>query len=366
MSTRNTGQRRGQAGVAAALIGLLLLTLLASHAGAKPYVPRNGQLYHGVSDTGAARDFNHFRKQVKEHPAVLQEFFHWDVSLTGSKATNRWRRTDTLGVVSMSTKLPANGRPDISPQAIAKGRGDHYLLRLNEITGNLRQPTYMRLMPEMNGHWNPYSAFNANGTRRGSRYTDRRLQAGLAAGGPDRPGRQPRSSEPQAAAQPPAADLPGQVQPRADLRPPPRAADAGTAKDCLHVGTADVRLAQHLAATSPRITGRVAASSTGSGPTSSRKFQTAFDDLQAFYRRYDDHPFVIGEYSPWDDDPNGAFTRRLLDWSESHGRVRMLIYYRSVTADNEFYISHYPAARGVLRRHLGKGRWDSFAPHTRD
>ena len=139
-------------------------------------------MYHGVSDTGHARDFKSFQRQVKAHPAVLQEFFHWDVSLTGSKATNRWRKTNTLGVVSMSTKLPANGRPDISPEAIAKGRGDHYLLRLNEITGNLARPTYMRLMPEMNGHWNPYAAFNANGSRRGNALHDRAISSGPGGG----------------------------------------------------------------------------------------------------------------------------------------------------------------------------------------
>ena len=43
---------------------------------------------------------------------------------------------------------------------------------------------------------------------------------------------------------------------------------------------------------------------------------------------------MIGEYSPWDGDPGGRFTDRLLDWAESHRRVRMLIYYRSVTANN--------------------------------
>lgn len=366
MSTRSTAERRGQAaGVAAALIGLASLTLLAAHAGAKPYVPRNGQLYHGVSDTGEVRDFNHFRNQVKEHPAVLQEFFHWDVSLTASKATKRWDRTDTLGVVSMSTKLPANGRPDISPQAIAKGRGDHYLLRLNEITGNLGQPTYMRLMPEMNGHWNPYSAFNADGTRRGRRYTTgdfkrawRRVVLIVQGGSRDRVNRKLRRNH-----LPRIYRAKSNHAPIYDHRDVPRMLERPK--------IAFMWVPQTFG--SPNIPGNQPQDYWPGGRFVDwvgadifSKFQTAFDDLQAFYRRYDDHPFVIGEYSPWDGDPNGAFTRRLLDWSESHGRVRMLIYYRSVTADNEFYISHYPAARGVLRRHLGKGRWDPFAPHTRD
>ena len=351
--------------MAAALVGLLSLTLLASDTGAKPYAPRHGQLYHGVSDTGAARDFNHFRSQVKEHPAVLQEFFHWDVSLTGSKATNRWRRTDTLGVVSMSTKLPANGRPDISPQAIAKGRGDHYLLRLNEITGNLGQPTYMRLMPEMNGHWNPYSAFNANGTRRGGRYTTgdfkrawRRVVLIVQGGSRDRVNRKLQRNH-----LPRIFRAKSNHAPIYDHRDVPRKLEQPR---IAFMWVPQTFGSPNIAGNQPQDYWPGGRFVDWVGADIFSKFQTAFDDLQAFYRRYDDHPFVIGEYSPWDADPNGAFTRRLLDWSEGHGRVRMLIYYRSVTADNEFYISHYPAARSVLRRHLGKGRWDPFAPHTRD
>jgi len=46
--------------------------------------------------------------------------------------------------------------------------------------------------------------------------------------------------------------------------------------------------------------------------------------------------------------------------------VRMLVYYRSVTANNPYYISHYPAARSELRHHLNKTKWDQYAPGTRD
>lgn len=348
----------------AALAALVALSALVAPAEGKPYVPRNGKMYHGVSDTGAVRDFNSFRRQVKAHPAVLQEFFHWDVSLTGSKATNRWRKTNTLGVVSMSTKLPANGRPDISPEAIAKGRGDHYLLRLNEITGNLSRPTYMRLMPEMNGYWNPYAAFNADGSRRGKRYTTgdfkrawRRTVLIVQGGSRERVNRKLRRNH-----------LPRILRARSNRDPVYDNRDVPRMLERPKI--AFMWVPQTFG--SPNVPGNQpqdywpgARFVDWVGADIFSKFQTAFDDLQAFYRRYDDKPFVIGEYSPWDADPGGAFTRRLLDWSEKHRRVRMLIYYRSVTADNEFSINRYPGARSVLRRHLNKARWDSYAPHAR-
>lgn len=365
MSARSTAERRSRAaGVATALIGLLALCMLAAPATGKPYVPRNGQLYHGVSDTGHAKDFRSFRGQVKAHPAVLQEFFHWDVSLTGSKATNRWRKTNTLGVVSMSTKLPANGRPDISPQAIAKGRGDHYLLRLNEITGNLNRPTYMRLMPEMNGHWNPYSAFNANGSRRGSRYETsdfkrawRRTVLIVQGGSRSRVNKKlQRNHLPRIFR---AHSNHAHVYQQQDV---PRMLE--------HPKIAFMWVPQTFG--SPNVPGNQPQDYWPGdrfvdwvGADIFSKFQTAFDDLQAFYRRYDNNPFVIGEYSPWDGDPGGGFTRKLLTWAEHHGRVRMLIYYRSVTADNEYAINRYPAAKSVLRHRLNGGRWDAFAPHTK-
>ena len=87
--------------------------------------------------------------------------------------------------------------------------------------------------------------------------------------------------------------------------------------------------------------------------------------LQGFYRRWHHWPFVIGEYSPWDNDYGGSFTRHLFKWALHHGRVRALIYYRSVFANNEFDINHWPAARHVIRHFLNKHRFDPYAPGVR-
>ena len=37
----------------------------------------------------------------------------------------------------------------------------------------------------------------------------------------------------------------------------------------------------------------------------------------------------VGEYGPWDNDTNGAFTRRILNWAKRDKRVRALLYFRS-------------------------------------
>jgi len=44
--------------------------------------------------------------------------------------------------------------------------GDAWLIALNQAAAASGIVTYIRLMPEMDGHWNPYSAFNSDGSRR--------------------------------------------------------------------------------------------------------------------------------------------------------------------------------------------------------
>jgi hypothetical protein len=363
---RSTAHGRAHAALlAAGAASIALLACAATATAGKPYIPRNGKLYHGVSDTGHVKDFRRFQRRVREHPALLQEFFHWDVSYSASNATKRWRHADALGVVSQSTAFPAGGADDISPEAISKGRADHYLLRIREVLANLHHPTYIRLMPEMNGHWNPYSVYNANGTTRGSNYTHTdfkrawrrfvtivrggrraRINAVLRRNGMPRVYRA-RSNHDHVYEQ---RDVPKFLErPKVAFMwvpqtfggpniPGNQPADYWPGKRFVDWVGADIF----------------------------SKFQTAFDDLVAFQRRYDNFPFVVGEYSPWDGDPGGTFTKRLLSWAERHKRVRAMIYYRSTTAGSIYDINHYDAARKALRHHLNRPRWRSYAPKTRD
>ena len=126
--------------------------------------PRNGHAYHGVSDTGSVADFDTFADQVGAHPAVLQDFFHWRVPLT-TGALYRWGATDTRGVLSLSTAT-GDGEEMITPRQIARGKDDRYMTHMAADIAETGQTVYIRLMAEMNGHWNAYSAYNADGTAR--------------------------------------------------------------------------------------------------------------------------------------------------------------------------------------------------------
>ena len=60
-----------------------------------------------------------------------------------------------------------NRREAITPRDIAYGRGDGYLVALNQALAAFGKPAYLRPFGEMNGHWNYYSAFTKTGAAKG-------------------------------------------------------------------------------------------------------------------------------------------------------------------------------------------------------
>lgn len=71
---------------------------------------------------------------------------------------------DGLGEVPM-LGINAGGSP--TPQGIARGQGDAFLAELNHAVAARSGLVYIRPLPEMNGHWNAYCAYNADGSSRG-------------------------------------------------------------------------------------------------------------------------------------------------------------------------------------------------------
>jgi hypothetical protein len=72
-----------------------------------------------------------------------------------------------IPVFSFGTHTHSGTREAITPRRIARGYGDKYLIAMGEAISEYGSPIYIRPMAEMNGWWNFYSAFNANGTSRG-------------------------------------------------------------------------------------------------------------------------------------------------------------------------------------------------------
>lgn len=352
--------------VSGLLIAGSIGVLAAPPATGQVFSPGKNRAFHGVSDTGRVQDFRKFRRQVRAHPATLQMFFHWGVPLKSSGALHRWWKTNTRGVLSLST-APGGGEEVITPAQIANGRGDHYILRLKETIANARQTVYIRLMPEMNGHWNPYSGFNADGTRRKGKSpwafkrAWRRFTLIIRGRKRNVINKQlRRHGMPRIyRAKPPVApvykrrDVPRILKrPRVSLMWVPQT-----------FGSPNVPGNQ------PRnyFPGRKYVNWVGADIYSKYATPGVWRALNRFYRdrRWRRKTFVIGEYSPYDNDHSGAFVRKLFSWERKRRRVKMLLYYRSVTHGNPFNLQYYPGAKRSLRRRLNSNHYRQFAKRVR-
>jgi hypothetical protein len=353
-----------------AVTSLLLLALAAPARANHPrYIPPHGRIFHGVTDTGLAKDYRRFNRRVGAHSALLESFGRWDGEhVLGG--LHRWRTTQTRGVLSISTA--PGGEPElISPRRIARGFGDDYILELNRLIARSGQVVYLRLFPEMNGDWNPYCAFNSNGSSRGASHSTRAFRdawrrVALIVRGGSR----------------------AVINRRLRKQGMPRIYRAKSNHDAVYAHRNVLQTLER-----PRVAFMWVPQTIGSpnvqgnapgdywpggryvdwiGADIYSKF--ASPGVWSAFRRFYSHwrsphrhhwPFVVGEYSPWDNDYRGAFTRRLFNWALHHRRVRALVYYRSVVPNNPFDINHWPRAGAVIRSKLNHRRFDPYAPGTR-
>lgn len=358
-------RRRPWRAPALAAVVTLLAAALAATAAARTFVPPHHRVFHGVSDTGDAADFRTFRTEVGAHPALLEDFYHWNTPLT-TGALQRWDGTDTRGVLSLSTS-PGGDREIVSPQGIASGRHDHYIIALAKSIAESKQVVYIRLFPEMNGYWNHYCAFLADGTPRGPSHTTadfkrawRRFVIIMRGGKRATINRKLR-----------ALHMPRIY--RAHSNRDPEYARKNLPRVLPEPKVAFLWNPQTVG--SPQVRGNTPRAYWPGGKyvdwIGADIYSTyagfAFPHLTKFYRHWNRRPFFIGEYSPWDSDPTGAFVHKLFGWAKKHGRTRMLVYYRSVYARSPYDINHFPASRAVLRKILSHhSRYAQYAPYTHD
>ena len=325
------------------------------------FVPPDGRVFHGVSETvEGVHGVRVFSDQVGAHPAVVQDFFPWDTPLS-TGALRRWANERARGMLSLSTRSSDN--PEIiTPRQIAVGRDDRYIVRVNQSIAASKQVVYIRLMGEMNGYWNPYCAFNPDGSRREGHSTAwfrrawRRFVI-IVRGGSI------KAINAKLAAQ----GLPLLFRAGGNRARVYAAKHIGDGLD--HPRVAMVWNPQTIA--NPYIyDNRPAAYWPGRryvdwvGADIYSKFATpgVRAALRDFERGYKGLPMAIGEYAPWDNDFQGEFTSWLFRWARHHPRVRMLVYYRSTVSHNPFDISGYPVARRKLRRILNSHHYMQFAP----
>jgi hypothetical protein len=328
-------------GLQVGLAALVIAAAAAPAGQARPYLPPKGKLFAGLS---GGTSITAYQKMVGKHPAVFETFMTWDTP-TGWLANADSGFRSRLAV-HISTAAGYGAPGVVSPEGIALGASDRFLVALNRNLARSGRIVYVRLMAEMNGYWNAYAAFNADGVFRGAQNSQhyyvqawRRSVLILRGGLTATINRSLRR-----------LGLPRLVT-HAKRLPRPKVAFLWVPQDA---GSPEIA-ANGPAAFWP---GGAYVDWVGTDFYSSYPNFTLLDD---FYDEFGGKPFVLSEWSlRGADDP--AFVRDVFAWVKTHPRVRMLNYYQGFTADGPVSLSRYPASRRVLRRELSASKFLAYPP----
>src|SRR6266516_1177356 len=145
------------------------LSAATGAARALTLAPPKPNVFFGVSDRGTTAEFNEFAELLGKHPALLETFHPWGNSL--NEAYERWRETATRPILHISTTDDQTLAELITPQQIALGAGDDYLLQLNVFFAKRGLPAYFRPLGEPNRCLNAWSAVNCDGSPKGGEHT---------------------------------------------------------------------------------------------------------------------------------------------------------------------------------------------------
>ena len=316
-----------------------ILAIVAASADAGTYLPPKGEVYAGLTGNN---DFADYDRAVGKHSPVIQYFSSYHASLEWmfeGAAEHRSRLMLHIGA-------NRNGREIVSPGEIARGVSDGFLVRLNGRIAQSGMPVYIRLMSEMNGHWNSYSAFDANGRRRDPAHSTRTFKKAwkrtvlIVRGG----------EVAQIDAKLRALGLPAVDTRRRTLARP----------EVAFLWVPQVAGSPDIPANSARAYWPGPHYIDWVGTDFYSKFPN-FAGLDRFYRQFRRKPFMFAEWALWGRD-NPAFVNRLFGWVRAHKRTRMVMYNHGNRDDGPFRLWRYPRGRSALRAQLAHPRFAPWVP----
>jgi hypothetical protein len=304
------GALPGQKGVGSGLVG--------GHA-----TPgrRGGKIALGLGDP------DRFFAQTGQRSLTRHVIAGW-----GQGGASVWfeRRFAAMGALPL---LGINTGGSISPGKIARGPGDDYLVALNHAIAAWGGAVQIRPMPEMNGHWNSYCAFNADGSRRGRDYSTAAFRKAFARiylivhGGPGVNAKLARLGLPAVRAQ-------LEANPRAEVVWNPQGYGSpdvpGNSAQAYYPGDAYV----DVVGDDLYLIGGKA----------------EWPAAEALYRAHPRKPFEFPEWGLWGVDDAG-FVQAMAAFVRSHRRVVLISYY-SGSPGSIFDLASKPRARAAYRRQI--------------
>jgi hypothetical protein len=338
----------------------IAVTAIASAGGATPasaltLVPPKPDVLFGVSDKGTTQDFEEFAGLLAKHPSLLETFHPWGNSLNA--AYERWRETSTRPILHISTQDDQSLAELITPEQIALGYGDDYLLQLNDFFAKRGLPAYIRPLGEPNRCLNAWSAVNCDGTPKDGGHTTgwykqafRRIVA-IVRGG---------------------QTLEGIDATLAEIGLPPVNRTKGPPPTTLPAAPVSI-IWSPLPGGSPRVKGNFPGNYWPGARwvdwvgTDFYSQYPVWEDLNRFYaaKQWKRKPISITEWAvSGEDEPR--FVKQFVAWTVRHPRVRMLIYYTgfSTATENPYDLSLYPRTTNTLRLKLRRPTFLQYAEYN--
>jgi hypothetical protein len=342
--------RRFLAPLAAVAAGLMAL---APGASALSLVPPKPDVYLGVSDRGTTAEFENFVGLTGKHPALLETFHPWGNSLNA--AYERWRETGTRPILHISTADDQTLAEIITPEQIALGAGDDYLLQLNQFFAERNLPAYIRPLGEPNRCLNVWSAFNCDGTEKGGEHSTlwykeafRRISA-IVRGG---------------------QTLEGIDATLAEIGLPPVNRTTGLPPEYLPLAPVSI-IWSPLPGGSPRVKGNFPGNYWPGSRwvdwvgTDFYSEYPVWEDLNRFYEgaQWKSKPIALTEWAvSGEDEPK--FVKQLIAWIAQRPRVRMLVYYQGFGVGNTYDVSRYPHTLNQVRKKIRRANFLSEAEYN--
>jgi hypothetical protein len=141
-----------------------LIVFFAALALSAPPAHAEGRVLLGVYG-----DIKGFERLTGQRSSIGLRFLSWDQG-------QLWEKRDPAFLDEYGTRpmialtMSKNGIPYLTPRQVARGRGDAHLIGIARTAARSGKKVFVRPYAEMNGSWNNYSAYNADGSRRGAPY----------------------------------------------------------------------------------------------------------------------------------------------------------------------------------------------------
>jgi hypothetical protein len=336
------------------LAATALALLLAAPAGAAmSLVPPKPDVLLGVSDRGSTEEFNAFAELTGKHPALMETFHPWGNNLNDSY--ERWRETQTRPVLAISTQDDQTLSEIITPEQIALGAGDDYLLQINNFFASHSLPAYIRPLGEPNRCLNAWSGVECDGTLKGGEHSAywykeafRRISA-ITRGGQTLEELNATLAE---------IGLPGLNRTK------------GENPESLPAAPLSI-IWSPLPAGSPRVKGNFPGNYwPGSrwvdwvGTDFYAKYPV-WVDLERFYagKQWSRKPFAMTEWAVQEED-EPHFVKDLITWVVTHKRVQMLTYYQGFGPGNPYELALYPRTANTLRKKIRRANFLPYAEYN--